>query len=158
MLVLASLALGCASEDEPDPEPELTPIETLEACGLPNECPNRISMSFCGGLEGVTYQPHDICYFEALLGEPPNVIRASTDGPSCGDVTNGNDVDIYRWADGSMTCALGGPTVRACTLPDTSIIQNCLADAQAGAQVTETCLSFTQWGLEFGDEIEAECR
>jgi hypothetical protein len=164
---LALFALGCTS-NEPDESPEPSPLEQLEACGLPEPCTRPTEGKLCGS-EGVPYQDHDVCNFEALLAEPPNVVGASLSGLVCGYPSNSR-IEIYRWVDGTMTCAFVDTFVdefgsyveavwaRSCSLPDTATIEACLADAQAGAPATEACLSFSSWGLELGDEVEPTCR
>src|SRR5688572_25035099 len=84
--------------------PDLPPSEGLDACDVPDPCSGRIEFLTCYGL---LYEEHHVCYFDALLGESPTVIRASS-VDFCGDpIYVAEHVDIYRWADGSMTCAFG---------------------------------------------------
>jgi hypothetical protein len=118
---------------------------------------------------GASDEEQDVCTFEALLAEPPNVVRARTRGPACGDFSESSRIDIYRWADGSMTCARGNysinevgetsstVTVVDCSLPDTAMIEACLADAQAALPATEACLAFGNWGLDYGAAVEPTC-
>jgi hypothetical protein len=165
---LAVIPLGCEG-DEPD-EIELSPQQQLDACAVSDPCTARITWDACAGPEGEPFQDQDTCALEALLADPPNVVRTTSIDPSCGDSSSGSRVDIYRWADGSMTCvvdnwfsdAFGGSssdvTVRACSLPDPSTIEACLASAQAGEPASQTCLAFDAWGFELGEQIEPECR
>jgi hypothetical protein len=154
------LAHGCSSDDPPE---DLNPKEQLDACGLPEACTAWTIWDGCAiPGEGWTYGDHDVCTFESLLVDPPAVVRALHFEPSCGDVAFGERLGLYRWPDGSMTCVLETSAVefevRECELPDTTLIESCLAAAQAGEVVSDACLDWQQWGLEMGAEIEPTCR
>jgi hypothetical protein len=180
------LALGCATEepagsaeasesaaesaDSGETENDPTPRELLDACALPEPCTDWTEWNFCfGEVNQANYEAQDVCTFEALLAAPPNVVRAFTRGPACADVSESTSINIYRWADGSMTCVVGSSTIDGvgqtsssvdvvdCSLPDTATIEACLADAQAALPVSETCLRFQNWGLEYGENIEPTC-
>jgi hypothetical protein len=155
------LAHGCSSDDPPV---DLNAKERLDACGLPEACTMWTRWDGCANYEGETYRDDDVCTFESLLVDPPAVVRAAYTEPSCGDLTFGVKLGIYRWLDGSMTCVLeanenpGDFDVYECELPDTTVIESCLAEAQADGYVHGGCLDWHNWGLELGAEIEPTCR
>jgi hypothetical protein len=176
------LAFGCASEQPADSEESSdsaeygetesapSPTEQLDACELPEPCTDWTEWDFCGNvLNQDNYEASDVCTFEALLAEPPNVVRAFARGPACEDLSEGRTLYIYRWSGGSMTCARRNWTtngigetsgvwqIHNCTLPDTATIEACLADAQAALPVSDTCLHFDNWGLVFGAAVEPTC-
>jgi hypothetical protein len=160
--VLGLILISCGADDADEPEPEPTVVEQLDACGLPSPCSPWIGWNGCASYEDVTYADQDVCSLAALAGDEPTVIRAYFVVPSCGDLMSSNDMNIYRWADGSMTCVVTDSTGQAggavaCSLADAAPIEGCLAAAQAGEEVTEACLNWHMWGLELGDPVEPEC-
>jgi hypothetical protein len=187
LLGLVSLLLGCGSHLVPGSESgsgsdsesgsDPAPNGPLDACGLPEPCSSRVTFEACVGLK---YQEHDACYFDALLAEPPSVIRASTVNFCQNPPYVVEYLDIYRWADGTMTCAFGeaeldyvqldvDPTMPYevetydCEFSDLSMFETCLADAQAGMPSTPSnlgdCLDWHRWyDIEIGDPVDPVCR
>ena len=167
MALVGLLVHGGCPSDEPIDEP-LTATEQLDACGLLYDCMYGTRWEGCANYDGWTYQDEDVCSFESLLGEPPAVVRAVYTEPTCEDASYGARLDIYRWADGTMTCVTregggtpGGTTfdteVRECELPDSTMMEACLVAAQAGEIVSQACLDWREWGVEFGAAIEPTC-
>lgn len=158
--LLGLLLVSCADEQAEAPEP--TPIEQLDACGLPEPCTAPVYWDGCGNHASWTYEEHDACAFDLLMTDEPAVIRSTWLSSVCGDIQLGDALAVYRWADGSMTCVRTDGTdqyllVSTCSVPDTAPFASCLAATQAGDPVTEACLSWHMWGLEFGDPVEPEC-